>query len=84
MCKEKSIAGRNLEVKINNLASRGLITPEAATILHSLRFMGNKAAHEIKAHNEAEMNAAFDVIEILLQSVYVLPRRARQLPDPAP
>ena len=52
-----------------------------ATALHSLRFMGNAAAHEMKAHLQKELNAAFDVVEHLLYGVYVLPKQAAQLPD---
>lgn len=84
VCNHESIAGKDLKERINGLASRGLITTDAATILHSLRFMGNNAAHEIKPHNDVELNAAFDVIEILLQAVYILPGRARKLPSAPP
>lgn len=83
VCMQKSSTGKDLKQKIDSLVSLGLITPEGARILHSLRFMGNKAAHEVKKHTEAEIDAAFDVIEILLQAVYVSPKRAAKLP-PAP
>jgi hypothetical protein len=83
VCMQKSSTGKDLKQKIDSLASLGLITADGAKILHSLRFMGNKAAHEVKKHTETEIDAAFDVIEILLQGVYVSPKRAAKLP-PAP
>ena len=49
VCKDKSISGRNLEKKIDNLATGGLITTEGATILHSLRLCAkSKPATENK------------------------------------
>jgi hypothetical protein len=42
--------------------------------------MGNDAAHEVKAHSEADLMTALDVVEYLLKGVYVLPRLAAKLP----
>ena len=80
VCLDKGISGRNLEARIDALASTGLITSAAATILHSLRFMGNAAAHEMKAHTTQEISTALDIVELLLQNVYVLPKHAEALP----
>jgi hypothetical protein len=57
-----------------------LIIQTEAEILHDLRFMGNKAAHEVKAHSTQELNLAFDVVEHLLKTVYILPEQAKRLP----
>lgn len=81
VCKDKSATGRNLQEKIDALQSMGFITASGKDILHNLRFMGNAAAHEMKNHKPQELNAAFDVIEHLLQTVYVLPVTASQLPQ---
>src|SRR5690606_22268304 len=80
VCTDYSIQGRHLEGRIDGLQSSGLITPAAATILHSLRFMGNAAAHEMKAHSTEEIANALDIVEILLQNVYVLPQLAKAVP----
>jgi hypothetical protein len=58
----------------------GVLTNDGATILHSLRNMGNDAAHEVKPHREEELKVAFDVVENLLESVYLLPLKAKKLP----
>jgi len=81
VCNDKEIRGRDLAVRIDALAQNGLITEEGAAILHSLRFMGNAAAHEMRAHAPKELNAAFSVVEHLLQTVYILPRYAADLPN---
>ena len=80
VCKEKNAAGRNLEERIDSLVTLGVITRDGAAILHSLRFMGNVAAHEVTAHTESELDTAFDVVEHLLTTVYVLPHAAGRLP----
>lgn len=82
VCSEKGIAGRDLYSKIENLAKAGHITLDGARVLHSLRFMGNRAAHDMVAPSEQELEAAFDVIEYLLNGVYNIPRRAQSLPQP--
>ncbi len=76
VCKDKASTGRNLKDKIDDLANKGFITNDSATILHSLRFMGNSSAHEIKSHGSKELNTAFDIINNLLQNVYVMPKKA--------
>lgn len=79
VCNEKAAPGKNLQERIDSLVTLGLTTPDGAKILHSIRTMGNKAAHEAKANNAAELGVALDVIEHLLQGVYILPRRAATL-----
>lgn len=81
VCKERCALGRNLMEKIDDLAAKGVVTHEGAQILHSLRFMGNDAAHEVKAHSEEELMTALDVLEYLLKGVYILPKLAQKLPQ---
>ena len=81
VCNDKDIAGRNLQSKIDGLREAGHITKDGAIILHNLRFMGNEAAHELKAHRRSELEAGFDVLEHLLQGVYVIPQQAKRLPQ---
>ena len=80
VCKERKTSGNSLSDRIDDLVAQGVLTQDGAEILHSLRLMGNEAAHEVKPHNESDLNAAFDVIEHLLNGVYVLPRVASKLP----
>ena len=80
VCQNEGLDKGSLEKKINDLAARGTVTKAGATILHNLRFMGNAAAHEVKAHTTEELGTAMDVIEHLLTGVYILPARAKKLP----
>jgi len=80
ICKARSATGGNLKAQIDDLAAMGVITKDGATILHSLRFMGNSAAHEVKAHSRDELIIALDVAEYSLKGVYILPKLAEKLP----
>src|ERR1700686_2440867 len=79
VCKEKNATGKNLKEKINSLADLRLIAKREGEILHSLRFMGNAAAHETKAHSSEELNTGFDIVEHLLNTVYLLERQQYRL-----
>jgi hypothetical protein len=79
VCKEQAAEGKNLKLKIEKLSSMQLIARTEANILHSLRFMGNAAAHETKAHSSQELNTAFDIVEHLLNTVYLLEEQHSRL-----
>jgi hypothetical protein len=73
ICKDKNAPGSDLYKKIDALVTTGVLTREGAQILHKIRSLGNKSAHEVKPHSSAELVLALDVIEHVLQGVYVLP-----------
>lgn len=76
ICKDKSASGRDLFAKINDLVTQGVLTQDGADILHKLRTLGNEAAHEVKPHSNTQLGLALDVIDHLLQGVYILPHHA--------
>lgn len=80
VCNERGATGTNLFQKINSLVTLSLITQQEASVLHDLRFMGNEAAHKVKAHKSDELNLAFDVVEHLLNTVYLLAEQTKRLP----
>lgn len=80
VCKEKAALGGNLEGKIDSLVQMGVLTQEGAEILHSLRILGNVAAHEVKPHSEETLGIAMEVVEHLLKGAYILPGVAGKLP----
>jgi hypothetical protein len=84
VCIDKSAVGEDLKEKIDDLATKGVVTPEGAKFLHSLRFMGNEAAHEVRAHPEDDLMTALHVVEYLLKGAYILPRLAEKLPKKSP
>ena len=80
VCKERNAGGNDLSSRIDDLVTQGVLTRDGAEILHSLRLMGNEAAHEVKPHSEHDLNIAFDVIEHLMSGVYILPEVVSRLP----
>lgn len=80
ICTEKKARGKDLKAKIDNLVDIGLLTNAGAEILHSLRILGNRAAHEVEPHSELALGSAMDVVEHLLIGVYILPKEAENLP----
>jgi hypothetical protein len=80
ICKEKTASGKNLEEKIDSLVSMEVLTKDGAEILHSLRILGNIAAHEVASQSDDKLAVAMDVVEHLLNGVYILPTIASHLP----
>ncbi len=76
VCNDLNIPGKNLEVRINRLATSGYISKNDAERLHGIRFMGNDAAHDIKEPSEAGLLVALQIIEHLIASVYILEKKA--------
>lgn len=79
VCKEKKAQGSNLENRINDLVIKGVLTHDSAETLHSTRLLGNKAAHEIIAASDNELDIAMDIVENLIKTVYVIPQKAKRL-----
>lgn len=79
ICKDRDIKGKNLEERIDGLATAGVLATSQAAFLHGHRFLGNAAAHEVTAAQPEEISAALDIAENLLRTIYVLPALAARL-----
>lgn len=79
ICDDRGIKGRNLEQKIDGLAPH--LPLSIIENLHSFRFMGNIAAHELEAADWSDLSLAIDVVEDLLNYLYELDYKASQLPN---
>ncbi|MFA0158652.1 DUF4145 domain-containing protein [Vibrio sp. 10N.261.46.A3] len=77
VCNDQEIKGKELSTRINNLATKGLISKKDSTRLHSIRFLGNDAAHDIKEPTNDALEAALVIIEHLLNTVYILDQESR-------
>ena len=75
VCKEKGASGCNLLKKIDDLVKKKILTPTGAQILHKIRTLGNKTAHEVKPHSNKQLDLAMDVVEHLLKDVYIIPKQ---------
>lgn len=73
ICVQQGISGKeaiNLQKKIDLLGTRNIVPGHIANELHTFRFMGNEAAHELSASTTEELQIAIKVVEDLLNFLY--------------
>ncbi|MBK9005733.1 MAG: DUF4145 domain-containing protein [Anaerolineae bacterium] len=68
---------KTLDGKINSLSK--IIPPEIVKNLHSFRFLGNQALHELEIPIESDLRIALDVIEDIMNVVYELNFKSKYL-----
>jgi hypothetical protein len=76
VCNERQAKGSDLQKKIDDLVAKQILTKAGSEILHQIRALGNKAVHEMKPHGMEQLALAMDVVEHLLEEVYILPAAA--------
>jgi hypothetical protein len=77
ICADKNIPGRSLYDKIEGLNK--LLPSNIIESLHSFRFIGNDAAHELQAPLQKDLQVAIEVMEDLLNFLYELDYKARSI-----
>ncbi|MDR2756366.1 MAG: DUF4145 domain-containing protein [Planctomycetaceae bacterium] len=77
--KTKTKISSNLEGKINNLAENDILTKSNADILHSLRYLGNEALHELEVPSTEELSLALGIIIHILDDIYKFPLQKKAL-----
>jgi hypothetical protein len=78
VCKDNKASGDKLPQKMEYLVGNGTITEAQKTILMSLKNMGDESAHEVQRHSMDKLDTAFDVVENLLQNIYIMPWKAEK------
>lgn len=73
ICKEQGVKAKNLQKLIDGLADKGVLSQVQASILHSHRFLGNVAAHDIESAKPRELVAALEIAEAMIRTIYILP-----------
>ena len=79
VCSDVKAKGRKLELQIDDLHARSLVTKEGVETLHKIRILGNRAAHKAQAHSKDQLLLALEVIEHILIGTYIIPERAKEL-----
>jgi hypothetical protein len=79
ICRDQGIANGDLQQLIDGLATSGVLSKAQADILHTHRFLGNVAAHEITSAQPRELVAALEIAENILRTIYVLPQLSKQV-----
>ena len=78
ICANKKVAGPNLYERIGGMNAH--LPSNIVQSLHSFRFMGNEAAHELQAPSRADLELAIAVMEDLMNFLYELDYKAQRLP----
>ena len=79
VCNNLKVSGSNLEKRIDSLFKGGYVSNGDKKRLHAIRFLGNDAAHEIKQPQGADIRIALEIVEHLLNTVFILESRAKGL-----
>ncbi len=79
VCNHLNISGSSLDKRIDSLFKAGHVSNTDKRRLHAIRFLGNDAAHEIREPEDRDLLIALDIVDHLLNSVFILERRARRL-----
>lgn len=72
----KERISKNLDGRISGLHAMGFLTLDSSEILHELRFMGNDAVHEIDEPSTEELSMAIDIVEHIIDNIYMIKRKA--------
>ena len=79
ICLSDGLTNGNLVSKINGLHGKGRITKQQADALHEIRFFGNSALHEINAPKDDELILALELIEAMIDHLFIAPTTAKLL-----
>ena len=79
ICIDRKVSGHNLQEKIDDLVTKGLLAKPQADLLHEERYIGNAALHEILPPAKQEIEDGLVIVEGLMNTIYVLPLRAERL-----
>lgn len=72
------------KVKLKKLEEAGYVSSHGREVLEAALEMGSAAAHRGHAASVSEVQAVMDIVENMLQAVYVFPEVAQRLKDATP
>ncbi|MBT2161471.1 DUF4145 domain-containing protein [Zobellia barbeyronii] len=71
ICNHLKIKGRNLAERIDGLSENGNLTLAESKRLHSIRFLGNDALHEIEKPKDEHLYLLLEIVNHLLSNLFV-------------
>ena len=75
LCNHLKIKNKNLLERIDLLNAGGFLTLKESRRLHSIRFLGNDALHQIETPKKEHLLILLDIINHLLENLFVHDRR---------
>jgi hypothetical protein len=79
ICLHNGITNGNLQNKIDELATRNLLTAAQADLFHEERYLGNAALHELETPSSQAIEDGISIVEGLITTIYILPEKAARL-----
>lgn len=79
ICNHYKISGPEFKDRIDTLGSNGLISQSLATSLHTHRFLGNFAMHQLSIAEKDELKVAIELIEITMETLFGVPVKHKAL-----
>lgn len=79
ICKEKGMKGKDLQERIDALVTSKLLGKPQGDLLHAARYIGNVTLHEIERPPASEIASGLEIVEGLLNLIYILPPQATEL-----
>lgn len=73
-----------LDKKTKWMVANGKLSAARGAVVDELRGFGNRAAHEVSPADPEQVDAALDILENVLDAVYVLPHKGRVLKGKLP
>ncbi|KQO33213.1 hypothetical protein ASF10_19255 [Flavobacterium sp. Leaf82] len=71
ICNHLKIKNDNLEKRIDALQNKGFITSNEAKRIHSIRFLGNDALHEIAKPQKQHLYILLEIVNHLLANLFI-------------
>lgn len=71
ICNELKIKKESISKRIDELLNKGHLTKAQVKRLHSIRFLGNDALHEVDTPEKKIVYGLFDIINHLLQDLFI-------------
>jgi Domain of unknown function (DUF4145) len=76
---DNQIKDGGLQGKIDELAKQSLLTIAQAELLHEERYLGNAALHELTTPSAQDIEDGLRIVEGLINTIYILPSKAKRL-----
>ena len=75
ICNELRIKKRDISKKIDELLNKKHLTKAQINRLHSVRFLGNDALHEVDTPKKKDVYGLFEIINHLLEELFILDKK---------
>jgi Domain of unknown function (DUF4145) len=81
VCNDKNVEGKDLNTKLEQLATDGRMPPTLAQMARQLRQLGNKGAHADPDDRiaEADIPIMMDLLEAILEYLYIAPAKVQRV-----